>query len=184
MKELKYINKFFKKYKWKLIIGVFITILATVFKLVLPEYVEQSVNAVEEYILNENADLSTVKAKLLRYIIIIIGSAALSALFTFLMRQTIINISRYIEFDLKNEVYEQYERLSLNFYKKNRTGDLMNRISEDVGKVRMYVGPALMYSINTLTLFVVFIIFMYRQSPTLTMLSVQLPRQKPIDCIG
>ncbi|WP_456865605.1 ABC transporter ATP-binding protein [Galbibacter sp. BG1] len=167
MKELKYINKFFKKYKWKLIIGVFITILATVFKLVLPEYVEQSVNAVEEYILNENADLSTVKAKLLRYIIIIIGSAALSALFTFLMRQTIINISRYIEFDLKNEVYEQYERLSLNFYKKNRTGDLMNRISEDVGQVRMYAGPAILYSIQTITLFLCVIPLMFYTAPKL-----------------
>ncbi|MEL4307266.1 ABC transporter ATP-binding protein [Joostella sp. CR20] len=167
MKELKYINKFFKKYKWKLIIGVFITILATVFKLVLPEYVEQSVNAVETYILDDNADISTVKMQLLRYILIIVGSAALSALFTFLMRQTIINISRYIEFDLKNEVYEQYERLSLNFYKKNRTGDLMNRISEDVGQVRMYAGPAILYSIQTITLFLCVIPLMFYTAPKL-----------------
>ena len=81
------------------------------------------------------------------------------------MRQTIINVSRYIEFDLKNEIYQQYQKLSLNFYKKNRTGDLMNRISEDVGKVRMYAGPAIMYSINTLTLFVVALVFMFKQAP-------------------
>ncbi|MDG3583375.1 ABC transporter ATP-binding protein [Galbibacter pacificus] len=167
MKELKYINKFFKKYKWKLLIGVLITILATIFKLVLPEYVEQSVSVVEQYILNENSDLSEVKSKLLNYILIIIGSAALSALFTFLMRQTIINISRYIEFDLKNEVYEQYQRLSLNFYKKNRTGDLMNRISEDVGQVRMYAGPAILYSIQTITLFLCVIPLMFYTAPKL-----------------
>ncbi|MCF8714966.1 ABC transporter ATP-binding protein [Joostella atrarenae] len=167
MKELRYINKFFKKYKWKLIVGVLITILATVFKLVLPEYVEQSVNVVEEYILNEASDLSEVKAKLLNYILIIIGSATLSALFTFLMRQTIVNISRYIEFDLKNEVYEQYQRLSINFYKKNRTGDLMNRISEDVGQVRMYAGPAILYSIQTVTLFLCVIPLMFYTAPKL-----------------
>src|SRR5690606_41629383 len=91
MKELKYINKYLKKYKWQLIIGMFITILATVFRLVLPEYVEQSVTTVEHYILNENADLSEVKSKLLNYILIIIGTSALSALFTFLMSQTIID---------------------------------------------------------------------------------------------
>ena len=84
----------------------------------------------------------------------IIGLAVLSGFFTFLMRQTIsIVTSRLIEFDLKNEIFEQYEKLSLNFYKKNRTGDLMNRISEDVGKVRMYVGPAVMYTIKMLVLF-------------------------------
>ena len=81
----------------------------------------------------------------------------ITGIFTFLMRQTLINVSRYIEFDLKNEIYEHYQKLSLNFYKKNRTGDLMSRISEDVGKVRMYVGPALMYTINTITLFIVII---------------------------
>ena len=167
MKELKYINKYLKKYKWQLIIGMFITILATVFRLVLPEYVEQSVTTVEHYILNENADLSEVKSKLLNYILIIIGTSALSALFTFLMRQTIINISRYIEFDLKNEVYQQYQRLSVNFYKKNRTGDLMNRISEDVGQVRMYAGPAILYSIQTITLFVCVIPLMFYTAPKL-----------------
>lgn len=88
------------------------------------------------------------------------------------MRQTIINVSRYIEYDLKNEVYAQYQKLSLNFYKKNRTGDLMNRISEDVGRVRMYAGPAIMYSINTVTLFVIALIYMFNQAPTLTLYTV------------
>jgi len=84
----------------------------------------------------------------------------------------IINVSRYIEFDLKNEIYQQYQRLSLNFYKKNRTGDLMNRISEDVGKVRMYVGPAIMYTIDTITLFVIALIYMFNQAPTLAFYTI------------
>ena len=169
MKELRYINKFFKKYRWKLLIGVIITIVARVFSLVMPEYVQYSVDSIESYLLNGSTDINSVKATLLKNILIIIGSAALSALFTFLMRQTIINISRYIEFDMKNEVFNQYERLSLNFYKKNRTGDLMNRISEDVGKVRMYAGPALMYSIQTLTLFACVIPLMFYTAPRLAL---------------
>ena len=169
MKELRYINKFFKKYKWKLLIGVIITIIARVFSLVMPEYIQYSVDAIEPYLLEGTSDIESVKATLLKNILIIIGSAALSALFTFLMRQTIINVSRYIEFDMKNEVFGQYEKLSLNFYKKNRTGDLMNRISEDVGKVRMYAGPALMYSIQTLTLFVCVIPLMFYTAPKLAL---------------
>ena len=88
------------------------------------------------------------------------------------MRQTIINVSRYVEFDLKNEIYKHYQQLSIAFYKRNRTGDLMSRISEDVSKVRMYIGPALMYTINTLTLFVVALFYMYNQSPTLTLYTI------------
>ena len=101
-------------------------------------------------------------------ILLIIGAALLSGFFTFLMRQMIIVTSRLIEFDLKNEIYAQYQRLSLNFYKKNRTGDLMNRISEDVTKVRMYFGPAIMYFMNMLVLFIVAIIKMYDIDPVLT----------------
>ncbi len=169
MKELQHLNKYFFKYKYKLLLGIVITIIARVFSLVMPEYVENSLNAVEEFMLNETATLSAVKSKLIEYILIIIGSAILYGFFTFLMRQTIINVSRHIEFDLKNEIFKHYERLSINFYKKNRTGDLMNRISEDVGKVRMYVGPAIMYSIQTFTLFACIIPLMFYSSPTLTL---------------
>ncbi|PKP14646.1 MAG: ABC transporter, partial [Bacteroidetes bacterium HGW-Bacteroidetes-23] len=91
---------------------------------------------------------------------------------TFLMRQTLIVMSRHVEFDLKNEVFQQYERLSQSFYKRNRTGDLMNRISEDVGKVRMYVGPAVMYTINTFIRFAIVIIYMYNVSPKLTLYTI------------
>ena len=102
-------------------------------------------------------------------VLYIIGAAIVAGVFTFLMRQTIINVSRYIEYDLKNEIYKHYQVLPLNFYKSNRTGDLMNRISEDVGKVRMYVGPAIMYTMNTITLFVVALIYMTSTAPKLTL---------------
>ncbi len=104
---------------------------------------------------------------LMDYILIIVGAALLSGFFTFLMRQTIINVSRYIEYDLKNEIFDHYQILSLNFYKKNRTGDLMNRISEDVNQVRLYAGPAIMYGIQTLTLFACLIPLMFIKAPTL-----------------
>ena len=85
----------------------------------------------------------------------------------FLMRQTIINVSRLIEFDLKNEIYRKYQELNSEFYKKNRTGDLMNRVSEDVSKVRMYIGPAIMYTINTVTLFIIVVTYMLVVAPKL-----------------
>ena len=107
--------------------------------------------------------------RLLINISFIIGAAILSGFFTFLMRQTLIVMSRLIEFDLKNEIYQHYQRLSLSFYKKNRTGDLMNRISEDVGKVRMYFGPAIMYSMNMLVLFVIAITKMINIDAKLTL---------------
>jgi len=112
-------------------------------------------NVVEDYQNGGSINLEEVKHQLFINILLIVGVALCSGFFTFLMRQTIIVTSRLIEFDLKNEIYKQYQRLSLNFYKKNRTGDLMNRISEDVSKVRMYVGPAIMYSINMIVLFAV-----------------------------
>lgn len=112
------------------------------------------------------------RSELLLNIGYLLGAALIAGAFTFLMRQTIINVSRYVEYDLKNEIYEQYQRLSLSFYKSNRTGDLMSRISEDVGKVRMYFGPAIMYSMNMITLFVVALIYMLNQAPTLTLYTV------------
>jgi ATP-binding cassette subfamily B multidrug efflux pump len=166
MKELKYINKFFAKYKYKLLVGIIITVIARIFSLVVPPYVKKSLETVEQYLKNpDNTPL--IESKLTEYILVIIGAALLSGFFTFLMRQTIINVSRYIEFDLKNEIFQQYERLSLNFYKQNRTGDLMNRISEDVSQVRMYAGPAIMYSIQTITLFVCVIPLMFYSSPSM-----------------
>ncbi|WP_417238737.1 ABC transporter ATP-binding protein [Bizionia sp.] len=172
MKELKHLNKYFLKYKGKVIIGIIITIVSKIFLLFTPELIGSSIDVVDDFRRGLITDVDIVKQKLLINIAYIIGAAIITGVLTFFMRQTIINVSRYIEFDLKNEIYQQYQRLSLNFYKKNRTGDLMNRISEDVNSVRMYAGPAIMYSINTFTLFVIAIFFMYRQAPTLTLYTI------------
>ncbi|WP_271770142.1 ABC transporter ATP-binding protein [Aquimarina algiphila] len=172
MRALRHLNKYFLKYKYRLIIGLVITIIARIFATMVPTLVGDSVDVVEQYINNDITDIAEVKSGLILNILLIIGAVLISAFFTFLMRQTFIVVSRFIEFDLKNEVFQHYEKLSLNFYKKNRTGDLMNRISEDVSKVRMYVGPAIMYSVNTITLFVVVIGYMISIAPELTLYTV------------
>ncbi len=172
MKELRYLNKYLYKYRTKLIWGLLITVVARIFSLVAPRLIGNSLTAVENYLEAETADFGLIKEILLTNILIIIGTTLASGFFTFLMRQTIINVSRYIEFDLKNEVFWHYQRLTQRFYKNNRTGDLMNRISEDVSKVRMYVGPALMYSINTVALFVIVISYMISIAPILTLYTV------------
>ena len=168
MKELKYLNKYLFKYRVSLFLGVLITIIARIFSLFAPRLIGNSLTAVERFILDEALSLDEIKEELFWNIVIIVSAALISGFLTFLMRQTIINVSRYIEFDLKNEIFQHYQKLCLSFYKNNRTGDLMNRISEDVGKVRMYFGPAIMYSINTIALFVIVISYMVSIAPLLT----------------
>ena len=168
MKALKHLNKYFFKYRYRLIVGIFITIIAKIFALFTPRLIGKSINILEKYF-EGTIEISTAKSNLLETGLFIVVAALIAGLFTFLMRQTIINVSRYIEFDLKNEIYKHYQVLSLSFYKSNRTGDLMNRISEDVGKVRMYAGPAIMYTINTVTLFTVALTQMLSTAPKLTL---------------
>ena len=172
MKELRYLNKFFLKYRNRIIIGIIITIIARIFALIAPNLVGDSITLIENYFLDKSIENDILKEKLLINIFLIIGSAFLAGILTFLMRQTLINVSRFIEFDLKNEIYNKYQALDQKFYKNNRTGDLMNRISEDVSKVRMYVGPALMYTINTISLFVIIISYMISVAPTLTLYTI------------
>ena len=169
MIELRFLNKYFLKYKIKIIIGIFITIIARIFALVVPNLIGDSITILENYIIASSIEIEIVKEKLLKNILIIVGSAIIAGGFTFIMRQMLINVSRFIEFDIKNEIYKKYQSLSFDFYKNNRTGDLMNRISEDVSKVRMYIGPAIMYAINTSTLFVIVITYMVSVAPKLTM---------------
>ncbi len=169
MPHLRHIRKYFYKYRYHLILGIFITIVARIFSLFMPEYVQNSISAIEEYAKSPKEDSSEITHLLVKYAVIIIGTTVISAVLTFFMRQLIINVSRYIEYDLKNEIFVKYEQLSQSFYKKNRTGDLMNRISEDVGKVRMYAGPAIMYSVQTITLFVCVIPLMFYTSVELTL---------------
>jgi ATP-binding cassette subfamily B protein len=172
MKELQHLNRYFKKYSGRLLLGLIITIIATVFKLIVPKKIGDIIDVIENYINGTTTDLEVVKHELLISILLILGTALLAGFFTFLMRQTFIVVSRNIEYDLKNEIFKQYQRLSLGFYKQNRTGDLMNRISEDVSKVRMYAGPALMYSITNLTLLVVTLSYMFYKAPTLTLYAI------------
>jgi len=167
MKELSYLNKYFVKYKYRFLFGILITIIAQIFSLFTPKLVSQSINTIEAFQKNKIL-AATAKTDLINNILLIIGATIVAGILTFLMRQTLIVMSRHIEFDLKNEVFQHYEVLDQNFYKQNRTGDLMSRISEDVGKVRMYVGPAVMYTINTFIRFAIVIIYMFNVSPKLT----------------
>ena len=172
MKELRHVNKYFLKYKWRLILGFFITIVARVFALFTPRLIRESTNVIEKYVNGDLVSQEAVRSALMNNILLILGATLVAAFFTFLMRQTFIVVSRHIEYDLKNEIFRKYEDLSLNFYKKNRTGDLMNRISEDVSKVRMYLGPAIMYSVQTGVLFIVVIPYMFSQAPELTLYAI------------
>ena len=172
MKELKYLNKYLLKYKTNLLLGFFIIIIARILLLFTPGLIRNSVNIIDEFRKGNIVSLEMVQSELVENIFLILLAAISAGIFTFLTRQTIINVSRYVEFDLKNEIYDQYQKLPSSFYKKNQTGDLMNRISEDVSKVRMYVGPAIMYSVNTITLIIITFFYMYKQSPELTLYTV------------
>tara|TARA_Y200000002_G_scaffold226380_1_gene186842 strand:- start:97 stop:1854 length:1758 start_codon:yes stop_codon:yes gene_type:complete len=172
MKELERLNKFLIKYKGRLLIGLLITVISRAFSLVTPRLVGNSITSIENYLKLNNISPDELKEILFVNIIFIVGAALISGFFTFLMRQTIINVSRFIEFDVKNEIFSHYQSLDQKFYKKNRTGDLMNRISEDVSKVRMYYGPVLMYGTNAIVLFTIIIFYMYSIAPKLTIYSL------------
>ncbi len=171
MKELQYLNKYFIKYKFRFLIGITITIASQIFSLYTPKLISKSITAIENF--NKNGGSSElIKNQLFQNIMWILITTLIAGALRFLMRQTLIVMSRHVEFDLKNEIFKHYEVLDQKFYKQNRTGDLMNRISEDVAKVRQYVGPALMYTINTLISFIVVIIYMFNVSPILTLYTV------------
>ena len=178
MKELSYLNKYFIKYKYSFSLGILITIIAQIFSLFTPKLISKSLNAIETFDKLPAAEqtkqvvIDSYRQDLIHNALLIIATTIVAGFLTFLMRQTLIVMSRHIEFDLKNEVFRQYENLSQNFYKQNRTGDLMNRISEDVSKVRMYVGPAVMYTINTFIRFAIVILYMYNVSPLLTLYTI------------
>ena len=172
MKELKYLNKYLYKYRLNLISGFIIIIFARILLLYTPGLIRNSINVIENFISNPESSINDLQNELVLNVFLILAAAVSAGIFTFLTRQTIINVSRYIEFDLKNEMFNQYQHLSISFYKKNKTGDLINRISEDVSRVRMYCGPAIMYSLNTVVLIIITLIYMYRQSPELTFFTV------------
>lgn len=177
MKALSYLNTYIWKYKYHFGVGFLFVIIAVVFQVFPARFVREGFNTVEDAIkLSTDSGnplgIAAVKATLIRYGLLIIGFSLLEGLFTFFMRQTIIVASRHIEFDLKNAVYAHYQKLDMAFLKRNKTGDLMNRISEDVSRVRMYLGPAIMYSMRTFVMLVIVIIMMLRVNPLLTLVTV------------
>ena len=181
MNDLAYLNKYLFKYKYHLILGTLFIIIANYFSIIPAVLVRYSFDLLkgnyELFKLFDGFDLQTDAYALFAKSIWILGililtSALLRGIFMFFMRQTIIVMSRIIEYDLKNEIFEHYQSLPLSFYRKNNTGDLMNRISEDVSKVRMYFGPAIMYGITLLTLFLMVIPFMFSINFKLTIYSL------------
>lgn len=177
MKELKYLNKYLFKYKWHLILGTVFVIISNIFQIVPGPLVRLAIDLVVDNIrlyqgfsgTELQADFFKVFAfGILVYAGLILLMALLRGIFLYFMRQTLIVMSRLIEFDLKNEIFQHYQVLPISFYRRNNTGDLMNRISEDVGRVRMYLGPAIMYGLTLATLFLMLIPFMFDISAKLT----------------
>ena len=191
MKSLQYLNKYLWKYRYRLVLGIVFIAISNVFAIYPPQIVSEAIDAVAnsqelQQVIGEeklpqklNADKQTLLApyieglslqtKILVFAGLVLLMALMKGVFTFFMRQTIIVMSRLIEYDLKNEIYEHYQALSMSFYKKNNTGDIMNRISEDVSRVRMYLGPGIMYTLNLILLFVMVVPVMLSKSVELTL---------------
>ncbi len=181
MKDLAYLNKFFIKYRWHLIPGVVFVIISNIFGILPAKVIAQALDLVTENIAmyrlfsgfnRQGLIYQIFGSSLLLFGALVLVLALLRGLFLFFMRQTIILMSRHIEFDLKNEIYHHYQKLSLAFYRRHNTGDLMNRVTEDVSRVRMYLGPGIMYTINTVVLFIMAIYVMLTVNVSLAIWSV------------
>ena len=186
MKELYYLNKYLIKYKYYYFVGTLFILFSTVFAIFPATLIRETFNLIEGGYNQYSAGNSGVKDEIISDVIFYASAIILAALvrgiFMYMMRQTIIVASRNIEYDLKNEVYYHYQTLPLQFYKNNNTGDLMNRISEDVSRVRMYLGPALMYGMNVTILMLMVIPFMFYINPTLAFYSI-MPLPFLVVCI-
>lgn len=178
MRSLSYLNKYFLKYRWRLFLGVLFVTISNLFAIFPAQLTRNALDVVaaniNTYKMFNGFALQEDFYKLISFNILIFGvlvlvMALLKGVFMFFMRQTIIVMSRLVEYDMKNEVYDKYQQLDISFYNRNSTGDLMNRISEDVGRVRMYVGPAIMYTINLIVLFILVIGAMVQVNPRLAM---------------
>ena len=173
MKALLHLNKYFWNYRYRLILGLIFIFISNIFGLYPPIYIGEVFNiisdALNEKSYSDNQVKSLIKNQLTYYVFLVLAFAMCKGLFMFFMRQTIIVMSRMIEYDLKNEIYDHYQKLSLSFYKRNKTGDLMSRISEDVSRVRMFLGPAILYSTNLLISIALIIPKMASISPKLTL---------------
>jgi ATP-binding cassette subfamily B multidrug efflux pump len=181
MKDLAYLNKFFVKYRWHLIPGVVFVIISNIFSVLPAQVIRVAFDLVTENIgtyqlfagFNRQSMIYDIfGSSLLLFGVLVLVLSLIRGLFLFFMRQTIILMSRHIEYDLKNEIYSHYKDLSLAFYRRHNTGDLMNRVTEDVSRVRMYLGPGIMYTINTVVLFVLVIYAMLTVNVRLAIFSV------------
>ncbi|MFC7526707.1 ABC transporter ATP-binding protein [Parapedobacter sp. GCM10030251] len=178
MSHLAHLNKYFYKYRWRMIPGVVFVVLSNYFGVLPAQVIRIAFDLVKEnismYRLFHGFERQQLVYEIFGYSLLLFGALVLllsliRGLFLFLMRQTIILTSRHIEYDLKNEIYDHYQQLDMAFYRRNNTGDLMNRVTEDVNRVRSYLGPAVMYSINTVVLSVMVIAAMISVNPTLAM---------------
>lgn len=177
MKELAYLNKYLLRYKWHLILGLVFVIISNIFKIYPAQMVRHSIDLVTDNLglyksfsgtPVQDSFFGVFSSSILFYALLILAMALLHGLFLYFVRQTLIVMSRLVEYDLKNDIFAHYETLPISFYRRNNTGDLMNRISEDVGRVRMYLGPSIMYGLQLVTLFVMLIPIMFGISSTLT----------------
>ncbi|MBI1305352.1 MAG: ATP-binding cassette domain-containing protein [Bacteroidetes bacterium] len=181
MQPLFYLNKYFVKYRWYLVFGIVFIILSNVFAILIAPIVRTAIDTMIDNIkvynslgIRKEIFAGSVARSAIYFGLLVLGSALIKGVFMFFMRQTIIVMSRHIEYDLKNEIFGHYQKLGASFYNRNYTGDLMNRISEDVSQVRMYLGPAIMYTINLFFLFILVISVMVSINPQIT-LYVLLP---------
>jgi ATP-binding cassette subfamily B protein len=174
MKSLKFLNSYLLRYKTRLLFGTLFVTISNLFAIYPAEILRKGIDMVQHgievyFIMQGTAAAEELKTRFFYVLLglgaIVIAAALLKGLFMFFMRQTIIVMSRLVEYDLKNDIYKQYQKLDLAFYKRNKTGDLMARIGEDVSQVRMYIGPAIMYAISTLTLFVLVLVKMLSVQP-------------------
>ncbi|CAN5196688.1 ABC transporter ATP-binding protein [soil metagenome] len=181
MKELSYLNKYLFKYKSYLFWGLAFVIVSNIFQIGPGLMVRRSIDLVMDNITvyrsfgpgnSQEAFFGVFAKSILIFAVVILLMALLRGLFLYFVRQTLIVMSRHIEYDLKNEIFEHYQTLPLSFYRRNNTGDLMNRISEDVSKVRMYLGPSIMYGLTLITLFLILVPFMFLISVKLTLFAL------------
>lgn len=182
MKALQHLNKYLFKYKFRILLGTLFIVISNVFALYPAQIIREAFNLVEAKISGQTITSDSFIASMfeglsfpkviMAFGLIVFALAILKGIFTFFMRQTIIIMSRLVEYDLKNEIFDHYQQMNISFYKEHNTGDIMNRISEDVSKVRMYLGPGIMYTINLITLFILVVSVMYSINPKLTLYSL------------
>ncbi len=174
MKELLAINKYIFRYSGRIILGFIFVALSNYFGILIPQKIGAALDFVQESIQNtdKTGNRSALTAALMKFSLIVIAFVVLKGYFMYMMRQTVIVVSRLIEYDLRKDIFEHLQTQNTSFYKQSKTGDIMSRIAEDVSKVRNYLGPGILYAFNLITLFAFTIYAMLIVSPELTLLTL------------